>query len=571
MTLRRQLPACLALLLAAPLPALAQARRAQAARVDALFARWDRGDSPGCALGVFQDGRILFSRGYGMADLELGAAITPQSVFDIASASKQFTAMCILLLAKEGKLSLEDDLRRHLPEIPDFGKRITLRHLLHHTSGIRDYIEALLLAGAKVGDVTTEADALRAICRQRTLNFAPGDQYLYSNSGYFLLSLVVTRASGKPLAEFAQERIFGPLGMRHTRFNDPRAPSPAGRASGYAPAAKGGFTLAASNWEQVGDGGVQTSIEDLFLWDRNFSDPRVGGAGLLKEMQTPGRLNSGRPLEYAAGLLVNRIRGLKAVGHAGVTVGFRSALVRFPDTGLSVVCLANVESLDPGELAVKVAEVFLGGAMQPLPPASRAGEGPAAAFTEAEVSRWLGLYQNPSHGRLWTVTLAEGRLLLDVAGTSFRLIRTARDGFRTEGGPVAITLEFLPAAAGGRPRLQARVGDSREPRRYEPVERWRPTPEQLQGLSGDYHSEELDTVYSLRPASGRLLLTHRSVGLKALQPTLLDRFTLGATEFHFQRDPEGTVTGFNLGSDRSKHLWFQRVRPAKPGPGQAGS
>jgi CubicO group peptidase (beta-lactamase class C family) len=240
------------------------------ARLDGVFAAYDRTDSPGCALGVYRDGQVAYTRGYGMANLELGAGITPQSVFDIGSTSKQFTATSILLLARQGKLSLDDDIRKYIPELPNYGKAITIRHILTHTSGLRDYLTLWNLAGVDDADLTTDDDALALIVRQRELNFAPGEQWLYSNSGFFLASIIVKRVSGQSLAQFAAEHIFKPLGMAHTRYNDDHMAIIPNRATGYAPRRGGGFATDMSNFEQTGDGGVQTSVEDLLRWDENF-------------------------------------------------------------------------------------------------------------------------------------------------------------------------------------------------------------------------------------------------------------------------------------------------------------
>ncbi|HWA15254.1 MAG TPA: serine hydrolase domain-containing protein, partial [Gemmatimonadales bacterium] len=273
-----RLPAAL-LLLAAPLAAQQQP---VLPAVDSIFAHVDKGDSPGCALGVYQDGKLAYARGYGMANLELGVPITSRSVFDIGSTSKQFTAASVVLLSLDGKLSLDDDIRKWVPELPSYGKTITIRHILHHTSGLRDYIGLMVLAGADYDDLTTEQEALDIIVRQKALNFQPGAEYLYSNTGYFLAGIIVKRASGKSLREFAHERIFQPLGMIHTRFRDDHTEWVPERTTAYSPREGGGFAIDMSNWEQVGDGAVVTTVEDLLKWDNNFYLPTVGGTRMVE-------------------------------------------------------------------------------------------------------------------------------------------------------------------------------------------------------------------------------------------------------------------------------------------------
>src|SRR5262245_58448851 len=312
------------------------------AKVDAIFAQYDKPDSPGCALGVIKDGKLVYARGYGMANLEHGVPNGPKLVYDIGSTSKQFAAASVLLLAQQGKLSLDDDARKHIPELPAYQKPITVRHLLHHTSGLRDYLTLFSLAGVNFDDTTTEKDALDIIIRQKALNFTPGDEWLYSNSGYFLLSIIIKRASGKSFAEFAKENIFDPLGMKHTLIlNDHKKIVPM-RATGYSPNPHGGFQIEMSNFEQTGDGAVQTSIEDLLLWDQNFYEPKVGGKAFLEQIQTVGALNNGEKLDYATGLIIGEYKGLRRVSHGGSWAGYRAELARFPEQKFLVACLCNL-------------------------------------------------------------------------------------------------------------------------------------------------------------------------------------------------------------------------------------
>src|SRR5215831_8207680 len=254
--------------------AAAEARQVQdktAAAVDELFADYTKAGSPGCALAVYRDGKIILTKGYGLANIEEHVSITPQSVFDIGSTSKQFTATSILLLEKQGKLSVSDDVRKYIPELPDYGKKITILNLLNHTSGLRDYLELMTLAGTNIDSVTDDDDALKIIARQKALNFDPGSEWLYSNSGFFLLSVIVKRVSGKDLREFAAENIFEPLEMKQTVYRNQHTQMVPGRALAYdAKEGGAGYTLNVSYFEQTGDGAVHTSVEDLVKWDENF-------------------------------------------------------------------------------------------------------------------------------------------------------------------------------------------------------------------------------------------------------------------------------------------------------------
>ena len=318
-----------------PIPATAQ-DASLLARVDSIFAQFDNTRSPGCAIGVIQDGEFSFKRGYGMANLEYGIANSPSSVFRIGSVSKQFTAAAIVLLAQRGKLSLDDDIREYVPEVPAYERTITIRHLLHHTSGLRDYLTLMYLAGQSDDDFYTDDELVAMLARQQELNFAPGDQHLYSNSGYFLLSQIVRSASGLSLREYAQQHLFGPLGMTHTHFHDDHTHIVPMRASGYAPSGPGEYSTSMTTLGMVGDGGVFTSVDDLLQWERFFhSEPSANlptdrPEEFWHEMLRNGVLTNGDTLSYALGLGHGEYRGLPMISHGGGFVGFRAQVVRFP-------------------------------------------------------------------------------------------------------------------------------------------------------------------------------------------------------------------------------------------------
>src|SRR6266403_5133863 len=336
------------------------------AAVDEVFADLTKAGSPGCALGVYRDGKIIYSKGYGLANLEENVAIKPQSVFDIGSTSKQFSAASILLLEKQGKLSVNDDVRKYIPELPDYGQKITILHLLNHTSGLRDYLTLMELAGINTDSVTIDEDALQMVFRQKALNFAPGSDSLYSNTGFFLLSVIVKRVSGKTLREFAGENIFTPLAMTHTQFRDDHTSLIANRAMAYDAKEKApGYRLNVSYFEQTGDGAVHTSVEDLLKWDENFYSGQIGGKDFLTEVQEQGKLNTGKVLDYAKGLFIQDYRGLHTVSHGGSWGGYRAELLRFPDQHFSVACLCNLGNAGPSGRARQVADIYLGSLMKP--------------------------------------------------------------------------------------------------------------------------------------------------------------------------------------------------------------
>ncbi len=415
-----------ATLLAVAVPASAQPALTDslARRIDSVFSAIDRTASPGCAVAVYRDGSIAYARGYGMANLEHGIAITPRTVFDIGSTSKQFAATAIALLAQDGKLSIDDDVRRFIPELPTYERPVTLRMLLNHTSGIRDYLTLFRLRGVHFDGVTGDAEALDVIVRQQRTNFVPGSEWLYSNSGYFLLSQVVRRVSGQTMAQFLESRVFAPLGMQDTHMHDDHTRIVPARATGYSPRPSGGFAVDMSGFEQTGDGAVYTTVEDLLRWDRNFYDPTVGGQRLLDDLHTQGRLNDGTALDYALGLFVQEYRGLRNVRHGGAWAGYRAELSRFPTERTSVAALCNLGSLNPSRLADRVADVVLAGRLGAVrPPAPRPGAAPPPAATtpvtldSAALAAFAGRYDLPELDVSYLVTVNAGALAVQPAGT----------------------------------------------------------------------------------------------------------------------------------------------------------
>lgn len=330
-----------------------------AAAVDALLAPWERADRPGCALGVIQGGKLTYARAVGAASLEHALPITTRTVFDLGSTSKQFTAAAIGLLSAEGRLGVEDSLMDWVPELAALGPSITLDHLLHHTSGLPDYIGLMLEAGVHTEDWTTPADALAALARVKALDFPPGTRFEYSNSNYFLLSLVGERVAGMPFQDLVRQRLFEPLGMADTLlFHDHTLVVPR-RATAYRARAGGGFAVDMSDFEQLGDGAVQTTLEDLVRWERNFATREVGGEALQAFLHRTGQLADGTPIAYARGLVVDSFRGLRRVSHGGAWAGYRAELMRFPDQSTAIACLSNFAAADPTGLCERVAGLVL--------------------------------------------------------------------------------------------------------------------------------------------------------------------------------------------------------------------
>jgi len=346
-------------------------------KVDALYAEWNKPSTPGCALGVVQNGKFIYEHGYGMANLDYDIPNSPRMVYYVGSDSKQFTAASIALLVLDGKLSLSDDIRKYIPEMPDYsatyGVPVTIDNLVHHTSGIRDIYTLMELGGLRMEDVMPDSVALALIARQKELNFKPGTDYLYTNSGYWLLRQIVQRVTGKSLRVFADERIFQPLGMTHTHFHDDPGHVMKNRAMSYLPDSAHGFRISyLQNFDKIGAGGLYTTIEDLLKWDDNFYSHKVGGDAMQQLIHTRGILNGRDTITYAFGNEVSSYRGLKTDEHGGSLMGYRAHILRFPEQHFSVIETCNLGTIDPGQIAHKVADVYLGHKMKQPAIAARA-------------------------------------------------------------------------------------------------------------------------------------------------------------------------------------------------------
>jgi CubicO group peptidase (beta-lactamase class C family) len=525
--------------------------------VDKLFARWDKKTTPGCAIGVIRDGKLIYERAYGMADLEQGSPIGPNTVFHIASISKQFTAFAILLLEKDGKLSLDDDIRKYLPEMHDFGKTITIRHLLNHTSGLRDQWSLLTLAGWRMDDVITDDDIFRLACRQRDLNFPPGDRHLYSNMGYTLAAMIVERVSGQAFRAFTRKQIFEPLGMTQTRFPTDHEEIIPGRARSYNPTGPGKYKNAVLTFSTAGATSLLTTVGDLAKWDNNFYEPRVGNAKLIARFQEVGILNNKKTISYALGLDIGDHRGLKTVEHSGSDAGYRCTLLRFPTERFSVIVLANSGDSGPSDLARRVADLYLKDKLKPLPTQPPATEKKEVKIDPALFDAYAGEYQLMPD-RTVTVTKEKDRLTSFVTGFPKRDLVPASDReFFVRGENFGIT--FDKPVEGRSPALTLQVGDRGMPAPR--VKRVVLTEKQAEEYVGEYHSRELGVIYSITRKDNKLKI-HHPRGDVELRPTsenvFFARYPLGTITF--TRNKDGQINGFKIDENRVLNVRFERVQ-----------
>jgi CubicO group peptidase (beta-lactamase class C family) len=522
--------------------------------IDSIFSDLDSERSPGCAVGVYEAGEILFAKGYGMASLEHGIPMSPRSVLGLASVSKQFTALAIVLLDQRGDLSLDDHVRQYIPELPEYAAPVTIRHLIHHTSGLRDNVALLRLARENIeGD--SDDVILSMLGWQNRLNFEPGQHWMYNSGGYSLLAMIVERVTGVSFPEFTEREIFAPLGMTSSGFRG--LATTEGRALAYEPYGAAQYRLSIPTHSLVGPAGLYSTIEDLARWDRNFYDMQVGGGEGVATMHVPGRLISGQETTYASGLRLQRHHGLPVVVHSGFDPGYTSMMIRFPDQRLTVAVLCNTSSAAPWTRAYAVADVYL---ERQFP------DGPGAvdvapirdAVAEEDLEALAGIYQR-GDGAIVHLGHVGGTLNL---GGRYELTPIGDRRFQDDFGFV---FTFSEPSAGG--AMTATVspdptGRSLEPLRLERIGRqWDPAPEELAEVAGFFFSEELDSTWQIVAGSEGVRLRRWGMADQALDPLIRDMFTFrGALSphLHFARDAEDSVTGFSLSSEQILGVEFVR-------------
>jgi CubicO group peptidase (beta-lactamase class C family) len=538
----------------APRPQAAVDPRAELeAKIDPIFADFAHEGSPGCAVGVYRAGEIAFSKGYGCADMEHDAPITDTTPFYTASLSKQFTAAAVLLLAADGKVSLEDDVRRYVPELPDFGgARITLDHLLHHTSGLRDYHLLLLLDGLNEEDVITSREILWLLDHQRTLGFPPGSRFSYSSSGYVLLAEIVARVSGESFHAFLTRRVLQPLGMRSSLVREDHARLIPHRAIGYTLGPDKQLRSLMGNLEYDGSSNFVTTIRDLARWDANFYDPRVGGQALIDAMRVRGRLADGTVLDYAMGLEELETHGLPVERHDGGFAGYRTVLLRYPTERLTVSVLCNTTEANPDALGDEVAEVFLPQLRAPEPEAAPpASEAPAPfRFDLATVA---GTYIDMATGESRTVDAAGGSLRMRYGRSSAaprELVPAGPADLLVKGSHTRYQYE---PAKGKRAAQLVRIAKADAPRtfvRAEPVDKV----EGLAEYSARFGSDELAHDLEIRVEDGHLVAA--AVGgarrSKPFTPVARDLFATDDEGWRFERDARGKIVRLVASSDRAR-------------------
>lgn len=533
---------------------------AAAKRVNELFSEWDVPGSPGCAVSVSIDGKTAIARGYGSANLDYGIPITADTVFHVASVSKQFTAAAIALLVNEGRLSLDDDIRDYVPELPDFGEQITIRHLVHHTSGIRDQWELLELNGWRYShDLITNDDVFRVLSRQKSLNFSPGEKHLYSNSGYTILARIVARVSGKRFREYVEENLFEPLGMQSSFFRDNFQELVNDQATGYVQVGAG-FEQSVTNFETVGATSLMTTVNDLSKWAHNFTTGKVGGATFLQQMSAKGRLADGSDVDYAFALIPGTYRGLDVIEHSGSDAGYTAHLMLFPEQRISVATLCNLPN-DTSGLSREVADIFIEDLAEPGSTPYQRHKLPAepvAIPADLQRSR-VGLYREAESGDFLDIVRGDDGLTVHNWSMELPLHPITQNLLRV--GPYAVYIDFV-ADKDGEPAIELTWGNA-APTLYKRVRSIALSEAASADYIGSYSSDEIAVLYTIaRAEDGTLRLGWSRHYGTLLRPATQDTFFSNmAGTLEFRRDAHGEITGFDLTGSRSRAISFRKVAP----------
>ncbi len=520
--------------------------------VDLVFEEWDRPDSPGCAVAVVEKGDVVLSKGYGMADLENGVPITSSTAFNIASVSKQFTAASIALLVADGKISLDTNIHDVLPELRRYDHPVRVRDLVYHQSGIADYVELFEVWGDfGPADSYTENDILTLLGRFDKLGFEPGTTYMYSNSNYFLLAMIIRRVTGKSLGVFAKERIFSPLNMERTWFQDESDLETDGRASAYVSTGKGGFGAVRDPKTIVGDGGIFTTVDDLALWDRNFYESRLTIDPMwARSLASPGLFNDGRSGHYGHGLMVGEHRGLKMISHAGGTTGYRTLMIRFSDERLSVFCLCNTSRVSAVKTGIRVAEIYLGDRLATRPQ--------AVALLPEQLAQWSGVYRDSLFGVVWKVQARKNKIEVETPWYSFEAVPFSKGRFRPVESTRDITLAFEKTGSDGA-RLSVEGSESVI---LEKIDPWQPSAEKMQAYAGTYRNEAIPRTLEIVVRESRLYVVmwdrKGNRDETPLEPTIENRFGFPGGEFHFLSDESRAVHAVSIDEPAVLNLIFKR-------------
>ena len=535
-----------------PRASMSQSTEPTTGQVDSLFAQWDTPESPGASIAIIKEGKVLYKKGYGMANLDHNIPNTPATVFDIASVSKQFGGVAIAMLAQSGEISLDDEIHTYIPEVPDFGYPITIRQLVHHTSGLRDWPSALAIGGWRMDDVISFDQILRMVWKQQALNFQPGSAYSYSNTGYNLLAEVVQRVTKKSFADWMNEHVFIPLEMNHSHFHDDHQMIVKNRAQAYRKDG-GEYKMVPNGLTALASSSLFTSVDDLIKWVLNFETKAVGGPEVMSLMHEQGLLNDGTQLSYAFGNSIWSYKGLEHVTHSGGWAGFNTYLLRFPEERFAVIVLSNAGDLGASRRAYEIVDLYLKDKFIEEESTDDSPDTPID-LAEDELERFVGTYKL---GINWYVTISrDGNKLITQATNekAFDMVAVSETNFWVPAYKAHI--DFKGAESGAATHIEYK--GSSAPRVKDIISQKDVAEEDY---LGEYYSDELEAIYSVHSQEGTVVLEHIRHGAIELSPLIEDVFNSDhwfIAEVEFTRDSAGNVDGFLVSNYRSRNILFKK-------------
>ena len=524
-------------------------------KIDSLFNRYTT-TTPGCAVAIIKNDKLVFKKGYGMSTLEYNVPISPSSIFHIASESKQYVAFCMLLLEQQGKLSIDDDIRKYLDYVPDFGKKITIRQLIHHTSGLRDQWQLLANAGWQLDDVITQEHVIKLVSKQKALNFEPGEEQLYCNTGYTLMAEIVKKASGLSLREYSDKYIFKPLEMNNTHFHDNYREVVPNRTYSYSPGGSNGYSHSVLSYSIVGATSLFTTVEDEAKWLMNYEHGKVGGKDLLQKMYSQGILNNGKKLTYAFAINIGDYKSWKEIGHGGGDAGFRTYATRFPEQQLGIIVFSNLSSFNSYGMTMQVADLLL--PLKEIKPDN-------AVFADSSlVKKFVGRYVSP-RGAILNLSWNNGKLFnrqpgQTTGGTEWKIAIKENNKYQLNDGPF---LQFETSSSiDSVTKIVFENPNAITEFFRQPVIVLKK--EEMQAYAGTYYNEETEAAYTVIVKDGDLILQHRKFADAKLSPVGPDQFSCAnwwMSNLKFLHDKKGVITGFEVNAGRVLHLLYTKKKP----------
>jgi len=524
-------------------------------KVDSLFNRYTT-TTPGCAVAIIKNGELVFKKGYGMANLEYNVPITSSSVFHIASESKQFVAFCMLLLEQQGKLSVDDDIRKYLDYVPDFGKKITIRQLIHHTSGLRDQWQLLANAGWQLDDVITQEHVIKLISKQQRLNFDPGEEHLYCNTGYTLMAEIVKKASGLSLREYTDKYIFNPLEMNSTHFHDNYRELVPNRTYSYSPKGSKEYQHSVLSYSIVGATSLFTTVEDEAKWVMNYEHAKVGGKELVEKMYSYGILNSGKKLTYAFAISIDVYQGWKRIGHGGSDAGYRTYTCRFPEQQLGIIVFSNFSNGNPNGMAMQIADLLL--------PKKEIKQNNLQAITDSSFLKKLAGRYVSDRGAIFNLYWDNSKLMSrttgqTTGGTEWKLSIKENNKYQLPSGTI-IQVEPSPLKDSATKIIAENPTGFTELFRQPLIELKK---EEMATYAGTYYNGETEAAYTVTLKDSELILQHRKFADTKLILIAPDQFSCDnwwMSNLKFVRDKKGIVTGFEVNTGRVLHLLYSKMK-----------